>query len=79
MLSISYENGQFTGLPSAWRETLGISRIESRQEVDTMQWDDIVGGGKTLDDQRLQFQIHDKNKEGFYEITCNCKHRKSKF
>jgi flagellar biosynthesis regulator FlaF len=29
MLSISFENGQFIGLPKQWRETLGISRNES--------------------------------------------------
>jgi hypothetical protein len=43
MLSISFENGQFVGLPVAWRETLGLSRVESFQEVDTQNWDGIVG------------------------------------
>lgn len=79
MLSISFENGQFVGLPVQWRETLGISRIESSNEVDINQWDDIVGGA-THENPNLQFNIHEKNKEGFYEITCETAgHRKTKF
>jgi hypothetical protein len=70
MLSIGFENGQFTGLPVQWRETLGISRIESSHEVDIMQWDNIVGG-ISHEDQKMQFSIHDKNKEGFYDIECD--------
>lgn len=45
MLSISYENGQFSGLPKQWRETLGLSRMDSHREVDINKWDHIIGGG----------------------------------
>jgi len=43
-----------------------------------MQWDEIVSGGKP-ENQKMQFNIHEKNKEGFYEITCNDGQRKSRF
>ena len=44
-----------------------------------MKWDDIVGGA-VHENQRMQFQIHEKNKEGFYDITCECGgNRKTKF
>ena len=69
MLSISFENGQFIGLPVQWRQTLGLSRQQSKAEIDTTQWDDIVGG-QNVDNGKVQFNIHDKNKEGFFEITC---------
>lgn len=44
-----------------------------------MQWDNIVGG-VSHEDQRMQFSIHEKNKEGFYEIECDVGgRRKTKF
>ena len=71
MLSISFENGQFIGLPKQWRETLGISRTESVQEVDIQNWDDLLGGSKMDTNRQLQFHIHSqKNKHGVFQITC---------
>lgn len=71
MLSISFENGQFIGLPKQWRETLGISRNESVQEVDIQNWDDLVGGSKKDTNRQVQFHIQSqKDKQGVYQITC---------
>ena len=50
MLSISYENGQFIGLPVQWRQSLGLSRGESAREVDIQEWDAIVGGKQGAND-----------------------------
>ena len=58
------------GLPVQWRESLGLSRSESAREVDIKDWDDIVGGTNGSDKSKLSFDIHSKNKEGFFEITC---------
>ena len=70
MLSISFENGQFVGLPVQWRESLGLKRNESAREVDINDWDEIVGGRQGSTNSKLSFDIHSKNKEGFVEITC---------
>ena len=48
---------------------MGLSRLQSAAEVDINDWDGIVGGQSTAN-QKMQFNIHDKNKEGFFELTC---------
>lgn len=48
MISVKFdtEKGQYSGLPTLWRELLDMPLAVSRQEVDTEDWDDSIAPKK---------------------------------
>jgi hypothetical protein len=56
-LSVKFdmEKGQYIGLPTLWRELLDMPLSVSKDEVETSDWDAVVGA--SMPTRRVMFMI----------------------
>lgn len=69
MVSVKYDTdkGQYSGLPTLWRELLDMPLSASSKEIDAEKWEQSVGGVKPT--QRILFKLSEKQADGGFVIT----------
>eukprot|EP00347_Sterkiella_histriomuscorum_P014808 403359448 len=69
MISVKYDTdkGQYSGLPTLWRELLDMPLSASMREVDTDKWDQSIAPVKPT--QRILFKLSEKQDDGGFVIT----------
>ncbi|CDW79030.1 serine threonine protein kinase [Stylonychia lemnae] len=69
MISVKYDTdkGQYSGLPTVWRELLDMPLTVSRQEVDTEQWDKTIA--PVMPTKRRILLLTEQDQDGGFVIS----------